>query len=168
MKILYHCYGSSHTSVTSAAIHIGLLPRDRIPTVKEILAIPHFDQTTNKEIGMPFFMGVDQWGNDVYIIARKRNYRLLTNMVRSLMEIRGAHPQDLLLVNALSAASLVTTFGGFLSRGLGLIWLGRPLAALGIKRSYLRFLRLVEDTEARIRENTPVLLEESLPTGRSK
>jgi hypothetical protein len=31
MKIIYHCYGGTHSSVIAAAIHLGLLPEDRVP-----------------------------------------------------------------------------------------------------------------------------------------
>ncbi|MGB3963216.1 MAG: DUF3189 family protein, partial [Tepidanaerobacteraceae bacterium] len=35
MKIFYCCYGSAHSSVVAASIHLGLLPSDRVPTSRE-------------------------------------------------------------------------------------------------------------------------------------
>ncbi|HBC94637.1 MAG TPA: hypothetical protein DCZ10_17500, partial [Pelotomaculum sp.] len=26
MKVIYHCHGGTHSSVTAAAIHLGMLP----------------------------------------------------------------------------------------------------------------------------------------------
>ena len=44
MKIIYHCYGGSHSSVIAAALHLGLLAKDRIPNETELMAIPYFDK----------------------------------------------------------------------------------------------------------------------------
>lgn len=154
MKVIYHCYGGSHTSVIVAAIHLGLLPKHRLPTREEILALPHFDQTKGWELGTPFFMGRDPEGHEIYIIGRKSNPRLLVNLVQSLLEIRGLPPEEILLVNALTAATMTILIGGTLSRGLGLVSLGRPLAIMGIQLSYWRFVRLVEETKSRLREIT--------------
>jgi hypothetical protein len=40
MKIIYCCYGGSHSSVTAAAIHLDMLPLTRKPTSAELLSIP--------------------------------------------------------------------------------------------------------------------------------
>ncbi|HPZ72110.1 MAG TPA: DUF3189 family protein, partial [Peptococcaceae bacterium] len=32
MKIIYNCYGGAHSSVTAAALHLGLLPEARPAT----------------------------------------------------------------------------------------------------------------------------------------
>ncbi|MGE5552620.1 MAG: DUF3189 family protein [Betaproteobacteria bacterium] len=147
MKVVYHCYGSAHSSVTAAAIHLGLLPRDRYPTRAELLAVPRFDRTLTRELGTPFFLGRDGAGRDVYALGRGPAARLVVNCLESLVEITGASPVEVVLINALPTASLITTIGGTLSRSLGLIWPGRPLALWGVRRCYPRFVRLVEQTE---------------------
>ncbi|MCL4515159.1 MAG: DUF3189 family protein [Firmicutes bacterium] len=151
-KIIYHCYGSSHSSVTAAAIHLGMLPRNRLPTSGELLSIPHFDRTTSREVGTPFFMGTDHWGNEVYILGRGRAKKFMKNAVKSLCRIHGFPEEDLLLVDALSILNTTTVVGGTLSRGLGLVSLGRPIAALGIRLSYFNFVRLVEKIERSVRK----------------
>lgn len=147
MKVVYHCYGSAHSSVTAAAIHVGLLPRDRCPTPAELLAVPRFDRTLTRELGTPFFIGQDQAGREVYALGRGRAAKFVVNCVESLKELAGLPPLEILMVNALPRASLVTAVGGTLSRGLGLVWLGRPLATWGIRRGYARLVELVEETE---------------------
>lgn len=147
MRVMYHCYGSAHSSVTAAAIHLGLLPRDRRPTDAELLAAPRFDRTLTRELGKPFFIGVDSRGWEVYALGRGPAARLVANCVESLMELYALRPLELVLIDALPSVSLVTTIGGTLSRGLGIVWPGRPLALWGIRRSYFRFVRLVEETE---------------------
>ncbi len=147
MNIVYHCYGSSHSSVTAAAIHLRWLPRNRLPSARELLSIPHFDQTEQHEVGTPFFMGIDQNGHRIFIMGRKRAMRLMENAVQSLLKIYGRPADEILLVNALSEVTLTTAIGGTLSRGFGLVRLGRPLAILGIQLCYFRFVQLVERTE---------------------
>ncbi|MDI6871294.1 MAG: DUF3189 family protein [Bacillota bacterium] len=147
MNVVYHCYGSAHSSVTAAAIHLGLLPRDRRPTEAELLAVPRFDRTLTRELGTPFFVGRDRAGRGVYALGRGRAARLVLNCLESLVELEGASPVAVVMINALPRLSLVTTVGGTLSRGLGLIWPGRPLTLWGVRRCYFRFVRLVEETE---------------------
>jgi xylulokinase len=50
MKIIYHCYGGSHSSVLAAAIHTGRLNPERLPTGEELMALPYFTQS-----GTPYF-----------------------------------------------------------------------------------------------------------------
>jgi hypothetical protein len=147
MKVVYHCYGSAHSSVTAAALHLGLLPRDREPTDAELLAVPRFDRTRTRELGTPFFIGRDGAGRGVYALGRGPAARLVVNCLESLLLEADASPVAIVLVNALPAISLVTTIGGTLSRGFGLVWPGRPLALWGIRHCYPRFVRLVSETE---------------------
>ena len=44
MIIIYRCYGGTHSSVMAASIHLELLPGDRKPAGKELLALPYFDR----------------------------------------------------------------------------------------------------------------------------
>lgn len=147
MIVVYHCYGSAHSSVTAAAIHLRMLPRHRLPTVAELLAAPRFDRTVSRELGTPFFVGRDDAGRDVYALGRGSAGRLVVNCVESLCELVSAEPAAVVMINALPEASLMTTIGGTLSRGLGLVWPGRPLAVWGVRHCYRRLVRLVEETE---------------------
>jgi hypothetical protein len=124
-----------------------LLPRDRQPTQAELLAAPRFDRTLTRELGTLFFIGRDRGGRDVYALGRGPVAREVANCLESLVSIGSSSPTEVLLINALPKLSFVTTVGGTLSRGYGLIWPGRPLALWGVRRCYRRFVRLVEETE---------------------
>ncbi|HEX3010797.1 MAG TPA: DUF3189 family protein, partial [Syntrophomonadaceae bacterium] len=39
MKIIYHCFGGSHSSVTAAAIHLGLIEKHRPPSMEELMSL---------------------------------------------------------------------------------------------------------------------------------
>jgi hypothetical protein len=147
VKVVYHCYGSAHSSVTAAAIHLDLLPRNRLPTRAQLLAVPRFDRTLTRELGTPFFLGRDQAGREVYALGRGPAARLVLNCLESLVEIIGASPVAVVAINALPSASRLTTVGGTLSRSFGWVWPGRNLALWGVRRRYRRLVRLVEQTE---------------------
>ncbi|MBO8126688.1 MAG: DUF3189 family protein [Firmicutes bacterium] len=161
LKIIYHCYGSSHSSVVAAAIHLGYLPKDRPPTTSELINIPHYDRTMTRDLGTLFFFGRDAQGHEVYILGRKNAEELISNLVPSILKYYGHPPQEILLVNALERLSLLTTVGGTLSRGAGLVSIGRPLTIWGIKRCYFNFVQLVESVQKHI----ALTLEHNSPTG---
>ncbi len=149
LKIIYHCYGSAHSSVVAAAIHLNYLPKNRIPTSSEILNIPHYDRTMTRDLGTPFLIGVDQLGHEVYILGRKKAAQMVENLIRSILQYYSHSPNEILLVNALERLSIITTIGGTMSRGAGIISLGRPLTIWGIKRSYPNFVALVNTVQDR-------------------
>ena len=43
-KIVFHCYGGSHSSVTAAGIYLGMLPGERTASAAELLGVPHYDR----------------------------------------------------------------------------------------------------------------------------
>ena len=65
MHVIYYCYGSAHSSVISAAIHLGRLPSDRVPTQEEMMRLTDFDRTESWQIGTLFFKGHDEFDNPV-------------------------------------------------------------------------------------------------------
>lgn len=149
-KVIYHCYGGAHSSVVSAAIHLGLLRRDRLPSKENLLEIPSFDQSEAKDRGQLLFYGRDYRGVEVYAIGMGGGSRVLKRTLYSFFREEGILEDRLLLVHTLSQVNLCTRVGGFLSRGLGWVSLGRPLVIRGILTSYGRFVDLVEEVEERI------------------
>lgn len=148
MKVIYHCYGSSHSSVIAAAIHLGWLPSDRIPAPREIMSLPHYDQTEPGEIGTCFRMGTDEAGREVYIIGMGPAKGIARRVMESVFKMCGVPDGDYVLVDTLPNVGFVTKVGGFLSRAVGLVRVGRPLTVWGIRRSYPEFVRLVGELKA--------------------
>lgn len=149
LRIFYSCYGSAHSSIMASAVHLGMLPADRRPTCREIIGLPWFDRMENRQIGTPLFIGRDERGIEVYAIGFRSGRYILTQAVLSLLRIFGIPEQEMLLVNTLVYANLLTRCGGFLSRRLGLVSVGRPLAGLGIWLSYPDFAALVEEVKTK-------------------
>ncbi|MGE5560769.1 MAG: DUF3189 family protein [Chloroflexota bacterium] len=149
--VFYHCYGSAHSSVVASAIHLGLLPADRRPTPDAIAAIPHYDRTTTDMVGTPFRIGADDEGHEIYIVGMIRGMRVLRRAIRCLVRLLGLPQDRLLFVNCLPLVNLRMRIGGFLSRQLGLISLGRPLTISGVLASYQCFADAVARVRAQLR-----------------
>jgi hypothetical protein len=139
--LIYHCYGSAHSSVVAAAIHLGRLPTNRLPTSSEVLGLSDFDRARSEEIGTLFYKGVDEYGTKVYTIGLGRHWECGVRAIRSMLKEH--HVSDFHLVRALESITMLTKVGGALSRRYGMQAIGRPLAAWGIRRSYPRLLALV-------------------------
>lgn len=154
MKIIYSCYGGAHTSIAAAGIHLGYLPNTRIADAREINITPYFDQATTVNIGKPIYMGQDRFNHEVYVIGmgscRKEGTRLLYQMVN---DSRGKSKGEVVVVNSIALINLEIRIGGFLSRRLGLISLGRWLIIYGIRKKYTKFVQLVEEVKSRLRKN---------------
>lgn len=153
MKIIYHCYGGSHSSVTAASIHLGLLPVDRVPSREMFWSIPLFDRQEADQHGHIYYMGEDEYGNDVYLAARRSRPQVLENVFRDLAEIFEIPENDYLLVNVMEKVNLTMKFGGFLSRRWGFIDLGRPIVTMGTQVAYFRVVKLVQKIKDMVRWN---------------
>ncbi len=146
-KIFYCCYGGAHSSVVAASIHLGLLPMDRIPVSSEFKCLPHYDKTESHEIGIPFFMGKDEYCTDVYILGMANQRSLVKKAILSFLMCLKVDPLNLRLVDTLDNVNLITKIGGFFSRKLGMVKIGRLLTIIGIKQKYWDFVRLVANVK---------------------
>lgn len=145
MKVIYHCYGGAHSSVVAAHLHLGDIPMTGRVTPEEICSLPEFDQADAKDWGKPFLIGVDNVGNEVYIMGLGNQTLLCCRAITSLACQLGK-ADEILLVKTLPTIGLITRIGGFASKVLG-IKIGRTLAAIGIVNSLPGLRRLVGATK---------------------
>ncbi len=145
MKIIYHCFGGSHSSVTAAALHLGLIDKHRPPTVDELMSLPYFDKTTEADFGSIRFMGIDEYGNEVYVLGKKSMSERLTHILKGLAQILGVEDQ-VLVVNAMDRVNISMKLGGFTSRRIGLPSVGRPVVSRGTIKAFFQLVNLVEIT----------------------
>jgi hypothetical protein len=145
MKIIYHCFGGSHSSVTAAAIHLGLLEKHRPPTNDELMSLPYYDKTTNNDFGSIRFMGVDEYGNQVYVLGKKSLGGRFTNILNGVAQILGKDNQ-VIVVNTMDRVNISMKLGGFTSRRIGLPSLGRPVVTKGTRDAFFDLVNLVEIT----------------------
>ena len=148
MKIIYSCYGGAHSSVVAAAIHIGYLPTNRIPTKKEILSIPYYDQSPKEFRGTPIYIGKDDKLREVYAVGMGPYRTEYTEIAYNFaFQLNNEVKKNIRIVNVVPLLSFTVRLGGFLSRRIGLIQLGRPLTAMGIQKKYHLFIQLVNNVK---------------------
>ncbi|AZO95353.1 DUF3189 family protein [Halocella sp. SP3-1] len=150
MIIIYHCYGGAHSSVLSAGIHTNRLPVDRVPSRKEILKLPYFDKTEGQEIGIPFYFGKDEYNNKVYIQGMGRAEKIVLNTLDSFLEEKKINKNLVYVQNTLKKVNILVRIGGFMSRGLGMVFPGRLLTVYGLQLAYPNFIELVRTVKEEI------------------
>lgn len=148
MKVIYCCYGSSHSSVVAAAIHLGNLPAHTVPYSRDIIDLPYYDKATTDELGACIYMGTDDAGCDVYILGMGPARKIIRRAVESIFELCGVSRDSYMLVDTLTSIGVITKIGGFLSRRIGLTRIGRPMTVWGIRRAYLHLASIVEDVKS--------------------
>ena len=143
MKVIYTCYGGAHSSPVAAAIHLGRLRPDRPPTPAELMALDLYDKTAARDYGRLAFLGRDEDGNEVYVLGRGPGGTAVERALRSGLELAGQGGMPVRLVDTLPCVNAWMRVGGFLSRALGLVALGRPLVIYGTRLAFPRLVELV-------------------------
>ena len=150
MYVIYHCVGGTHSSAIASAIHLGMLPDNRVASREEILSIPYFDTLTKKEYGRIIFRGVDEYGNYIYTLSRQFYPHIVIPSLEDLCTILTGDTSILMLVDMASAINIIMKIGGFMSRRLGIVSIGRPLVIAGTQRAYMDIVKIVHQTKQSI------------------
>jgi hypothetical protein len=146
MKIVYHCYGGAHASPTAAAIHLGILPQNRIPRFQNFKKVPFFDDITWNEHGKMIKVGVDSQGNEIFILARRNSANLIINLIKEFARLNNENPAEYHFVNCMQMFNPFMITGGFSSRAMGWVRLGRPLVTFGVMISFPILVSIVQKT----------------------
>lgn len=147
--MIYHCFGGSHSSVTCAGIHLGILPRDRIPVASEFMQVPHFDCYEKITHGHFRFIGCTLGGEQIYVLGKRTLGPRITHLLSRVAAVFEASDR-IYPVDTSRLINLVMIIGGFLSRAIGLVTIGRPIAIFGTQLAYTKYLRLVGGVEENI------------------
>ncbi|MGE5599820.1 MAG: DUF3189 family protein [Bacteroidota bacterium] len=150
MRVFYQCYGRAHTSIVAAHLHLGNLPVETRPTVREIMSLPYFDRARETDIGQPLLLGRDRDGHEIFALGLGMGIRQGLGALCSVLRTGGE--EEPLVVNTLKGLGLVARLGGGLSRELGLVAVGRPLVAHGVVKIFPRLVRTVDEVKAVLRE----------------
>lgn len=141
------CFGRAHSSVVASAIHLGHLDPQRTPTVQELINLPLFDISEANDLGIPKFIGCDTEGCEIYIVGLNGCRVQGQSAIESLAAILAVPSREVLIVETLGAIGWLAKLGGFLSRQLHFVIVGRPIVAQGIIRSYDLLCELVESVK---------------------
>ena len=150
MNIIYCCSGGTHSSITAAFIHLGQLPVERVPTKEEILKTP-FDTIESKDVGRIIYRGTDEFGNKVFTLSKKNAGEIVIPALIDLNRLLGFEPDNLQIANTHPAVNLLMKIGGYTSRGLGLMRLGRPIVLYGTLKTYHNLIDIVRSVKDNIR-----------------
>lgn len=150
MIFIYNCYGGSHSSVTAAAIHLGLLPDTRIAYNRELLNTPYYDAQVAPDHGRIRFMGFDEMGNRIYISSKRNLGSYYGKLMRQFTKIVGIESSNLIFIDTMPYVNIWMIVGGYLSRRLG-IKAGRTIILYGTRQSYYKFIHLVNLTKMQAR-----------------
>lgn len=149
MIIIYNCYGGTHSSILTSAVHLGKLPSDRIPSKQEILKLPYFNRLQYKDMGRLLYHGTDEFNNKVYTIGRGTSKALVPAMRNLTLELHQLYglKEAFAYVNTSGTVPPTMTMGGFFSRGLKIDVIGVPLLAIGARSTYPNIIALAKKTK---------------------
>lgn len=164
MLIIYSCYGGAHSSPMAAAIHLGRLTGDPLPSLAAVSSLLYFDIVAGEDRGRVFPVGTDEFGNAIFVLGRGSDARSIQQAVKSGYMLAGGDPRQVLFVNTLKAVNWRMRVGGFLSRRLGLVFIGRPLVTRGARLAYPKLAQIVNTTKARPEVTQSVTSPASFPS----
>lgn len=150
MKVVYHCYGGTHSSVVAASIHVGRLPDDALPSASELEELPFFDKATREDMGVIHRVGSDEFGNEVFCLGRRNATADVIGALSSACKISG-NPSPV-FVNTIPQVNTLMRIGGYLSREAGLTRIGRRLVIKGTLRAYWSLVDLVKQVKLRLND----------------
>jgi hypothetical protein len=149
MIYIYNDFAGTHSTALAAAYHLKKLPTNRKLTKEEILQVDYFNKLTPADFGKIIFHGIDEDGNSVYTLGRKRStFTVLALKDLSLiLQEKCQEKEKIVFSNTSPTVPIAMTFGGLFSRRLHIDFIGVPLLILGAKQSCQDILRLVEYTK---------------------
>ncbi len=146
MIIIYHCSGGSHSSVLAANIHLGILPTESVPEPATIMEKTVFDRSNKSEWGLIKHVGNDEYNNIVCTLGRNTSKDIVVQALHSFHRIAQVN-QELKLVNIHHKVNFLMKIGGFLSRGLGIVSIGRPIVMKGSLIAYPSIVKVVKEVK---------------------
>jgi hypothetical protein len=151
MVVIYHDVGGTHSTAVAANIHINKLPMDRIASKDEILNLPTFDKISKNQVGHILYIGSDEFDAKVYTISRKYKPNLVVPAIRDAFIIGGMKDEDIYIVDTHPTVNLWMKIGGFTSRALGVVSIGRPIVTYGTIKAYEDIAQIVKEVKIKLK-----------------
>lgn len=149
MKIIYHCYGGTHSSVLAAALHLDILDGEKFPSFRELLSCPYFDKVKSKDVGKIFFMGKDKKGHEVFVMGCRNAGPLVETVLKDFGSIMNIDPGEVILASTMPCLNILMKLGGLLSRSLNLVTAGRIFLFPGCMLAYGKIKKVVEQVKSK-------------------
>lgn len=154
MMVIYHDVGGAHSTCVAANIHIGKLPMDRVPSTKELISLPTFDKITKDELGHLIYIGEDEFNIKVYTLGRKYAPNIVIPALQDMYSILNKDNTELLIVDTKPTVNFLMNVGGFTSRKLHLVSIGRPIVLKGTQQAYMNIVNVVKSIKNNVNNVT--------------
>ncbi|NMM62468.1 DUF3189 family protein [Clostridium sp. P21] len=151
MIVIYHDVGGAHSTAVAANIHINKLPTNRIPSESELLNLPTFDKIEKEQIGRLIYIGEDEFNAKVYTLARKYNPEIVIPAIKDMYSILHESSNGIFIADTKPAVNLLMNIGGYASRKLHFVSLGRPIVTKGAQQAYMDIVNIVKGVKNNIR-----------------
>lgn len=149
MKIVFFCYGGTHASPVAAAIYLGQLPAHR-PPPRQLQALSLFDRIAPRDFGRVVEVGTTAAGDQVYVIGCRKYPQIVLRALRGFTALLGGAPDDYLFFDVRPCINWIMRVGGYTSRTLGWVAVGRPVVTFGTWLSYPRLAALAEEARTQV------------------
>lgn len=129
--------------MTSAAVHLGMLPSTRRPNCRELLNTPYFDQQIAKDHGLFRLMGCDEFGREVYIVGKHNLGKNFEKIIRQIAGLFALDQKEFVIIDTMPYVNFTMMVGGYTSRRLGITFIGRPIVTFGTQKAFLTLASMV-------------------------
>lgn len=144
MNIIFYCHTGVHNSLVAAAAYLGRLPIDRTPSKKEIATLPYFNSIRYKQIGTPYFIGKDIYGNKIYTLGLGFDHDLMEKGLLSFISKMNLM-DNCKLINTILKVHPWTRRGSIISSLTGLHKLTETLITYGIRKNYNYIISMAQN-----------------------
>ncbi|TYP54919.1 DUF3189 family protein [Thermosediminibacter litoriperuensis] len=144
MRIIYSCYWGSYLAVVAASLHLGLIEEfDR----RSILQLPYFGKLPEDELGRIYYMGTDDMGRRVYIMGSRKAGGVVERALKGIARIYDMGENSVAFADLLPYGNAFYSIGCFIIRRLNLKTAGNAFLILGLKKSFEKIKRFVEEVK---------------------
>jgi hypothetical protein len=136
LNIIYSCYWGGYLGVVAASLHLGVIKGKEEIIWHKVLQIPNFGGERREQLGKIIYMGTDEKGRRVFIMASKKSGEVVRRALLGMADIYGIKREFINYVDLKTVGNIFTALGIFIMRRTGLIGLGAWIFCLGIKINY--------------------------------
>jgi hypothetical protein len=126
-----------------------MLPKWRVPTLDEFLAVPYYNGSVPELVGTPYFMGYDEFGCRIYFMGMWNQRKNITTTLKILLGAAGITENRYILQDAFPLINFSTKIGGLLSKRYR-FGFGGKMTVWGMQRQYFKFVELVESVKVTV------------------
>ncbi|NLC43118.1 MAG: DUF3189 family protein [Clostridiales bacterium] len=87
MRIVYYSYWGTYAAYTTAALHTGLYPKDRLPPAEWIAEQYELCSRYGKQTGNLIYVGMDDQFSEVYSLGCRRHGGMVVRAIQHISDI---------------------------------------------------------------------------------